>query len=349
MLSMLNRMCWNSRGWRLPTHISGDGGYPSAMGFGHEEWNFQTEDEVDGFIYGYLYYKPALKSIKQSEGHFKIYFWSIHPDTREKLVVGVYADATLATSDDYKKVDIAFTQRRVYERRAKELIGVLPKMSYEEALLEVTHSVRKRLLSFKCPVEKVHALAEYVPVSEFTKASLGLYFARPTFISDSNLPIIPRRATSSPSKVITQNIAALAEDAYYRESPKNLFHIIPRHNKLSNAFALWLKKAGFANILQEQNHVDIVFGQGNNVYRAELKICYGTGSTKAIREALGQLLEYNFYPGRMKANKWVILLDTKPTPDDVVYLQQLKDELNLPLSLGWQADKEFFFADELEL
>lgn len=350
MFTMLNRMCWNSRGWRFPTNTSGDGGYPSEMGFGHEEWNFQTQDEVGGFVYGYLYYDPALKVIKQSGGHFKIFFWSIHPDTREKLVVGTYADATLVTDDDYERVDVAFTERKIYQRRAKELSAAVPEMAYRNALREVTDSVKGHVLKFRCPVESVHPLAEYIPVHEVTKTTLGQYFARPTFIHDATLPNVPRRpAPSSQGKYFSQNIAALAEDAYFRESPQNLRRIIRRHNKLSNAFALWLKKAGYSKIQQEQNYVDVVFDNGNNVCRAELKICYGAGSTKAIREALGQLLEYNFYPGRKKANQWVIVLDEKATADDVAYIRRLKDKLKLPLSMGWRVDQDFVFAGGLEL
>lgn len=53
---MLNRMCWNSRGWQFPTHSISDGGYVKENVFGYEEWNFQTADAVDGYMCGYLIY-----------------------------------------------------------------------------------------------------------------------------------------------------------------------------------------------------------------------------------------------------------------------------------------------------
>lgn len=117
MITFLNRMCWNSCGWRLPTNSSADGGYPSIMGFGHEEWNFQIEDAVDGLIYGYLYFKkPADEIIEQAEGHFRIGFWSFHPDTREKLLVGLYNDAELSSKDDIYRVNQHFASMNIYER-----------------------------------------------------------------------------------------------------------------------------------------------------------------------------------------------------------------------------------------
>ncbi len=309
MFTMLNRMCWNYRGWRLPTGASGDGGYPSKMGFGHEEWNFQIEDAVDGFVYGYLYYKPAERVIRESGGHFRIGFWSIHPDTREKLLVGIYNDATRLTDDDYKKLDYAFSQRKIYERRIEELQIAVNSMSEKAAYNEVTNSVRQRWLNFKCPVEKVQHLAEYVPVRDIVKDKpLGQYFTRPTFISQSSLPVVPRRSFQDVHKRLTKRRSTtLAEDAYYRENSKNLKRIIRHHNKLSNKFAAWLKKSGCLDISQEQDYVDVSFQKIDTLYLAELKTCYGVGTTKAIREALGQLLEYNYYPGRESASQWVVV------------------------------------------
>jgi hypothetical protein len=179
---------------------------------------------------------------------------------------------------------------------------------------------------------------------------LGQYFTRPTFIPASELPSVPRRSTPlSKDRITLQHFAAPAEDAYYRESRNNLQLIVRRHNKLSNQFAAWLKTSEYSNVLQEQNYVDVVFKKDGKLYRAELKVCYGVGSTKAIREALGQLLEYNYYPGRQHANQWVIVLDERATTDDIVYMKTLKNKLKLPLSLCWREGEDFVFADGLRL
>jgi len=350
-LTLLNRMCWNSRGWRFPTNTSGDGGYPSKMGFGHEEWNFQVEDAVDGYVYGYLFYNnPSREVMEASQGRFKIIFWGLHPETRERLIVGSYALATIPTEEDYLTVDRAFSARGVYERRARELCAAVPSMSMTDAMSEVTRSVREHWLSFKCPVEEVNHLADYVPLKESDIGRpLGLYFSRPTIIRDVKLPAVPRRPAPAKGRSSKQDLAALAEDAYYRESTANRKLIFRRHNTLSNDFAKWLTRVGYTDVAQEQNYVDVVFQREGMTYRAELKICYGVGSTKAIREALGQLLEYNYYPSRTPVDCWVIVLDEKATEDDVSYVKTLKEVFNLPLSLGWREGEEFIFATELDL
>ena len=166
MFPMLNRMCWNSRGWRLPTNTSIDGGYPREMGFGHEEWNFQIEDAVEGFVYGYLYYKPASRIIEVASGHFRIIFWSMHPESRSQLVVGSYDDATLPSDDDYHKAYDVFMQKGIFGRRANELCVAVPSMSKDRALREVTKAISEKWLNFKCRVENVHVLPYYLPLKQ---------------------------------------------------------------------------------------------------------------------------------------------------------------------------------------
>jgi hypothetical protein len=64
-------------------------------------------------------------------------------------------------------------------------------------------------------------------------------------------------------------------------------------------------------------------------------------TTLAIRDALGQLLEYNYYGWRTPADRWFIVLDSPPSEEDVKYMQTLSSKRRLPLFLCWQSDKNF--------
>lgn len=329
----------------MPTHSSGDGGYPSKMGFGHEEWNFQLEDGMSGYVFGYLYYNPSKKVLRDSLGHFRIGFWSTHPDTKQKLLVGIYNDATLTTDEDFEALDRAFERRGVYKRRAEELASVVPSLTFERAMEEARGAVTGRLLKFKCPIDQVQVLADPIPLHHIVgHTSVGERFTRPTFVADIRVrrprrDVAARRAAG----------AKLAEDAYYRESPDNLRRILKRHNMLSKHFTEWLKGSGFKRINSERNSADVTFRRKSLLYRAELKTCYGVGSTRAIREALGQLLEYNLYPGRSRADAWAVIIDEKPTMHDVEYLLILRHRLKLPICLGWREGSEFVFPEDLSL
>jgi len=117
--------------------------------------------------------------------------------------------------------------------------------------------------------------------------------------------------------------------------------IIPRHKRLCNRFISWLNSTGRAVLGREKDRVDVEFRDATSLCRAELKTCYGMTTTLAIREALGQLLEYNYYGWRTPADRWFIVLDSPPSEEDVKYMQTLSSKKRLPLYPCWQWDKSF--------
>ena len=133
------------------------------------------------------------------------------------------------------------------------------------------------------------------------------------------------------------------EEVYYRESPESRKAIIPRHKMLSNDFRTWLKNYHQIEAIQERQQVDVRFSLKKLTVLAELKICLGVGVTKSIREALGQLFEYNYYPSRSSVNMWLIVLDEKVSGDDLRFVEALRNECSLPLTIGWPEKKGFSF------
>ena len=51
----------------------------------------------------------------------------------------------------------------------------------------------------------------------------------------------------------------------------------------------------------------------------------------AIREAIGQLLEYNHYPNTSKADKLIIVTKYEPEPEDIQYLTGLRLIYKIPV------------------
>jgi hypothetical protein len=135
----------------------------------------------------------------------------------------------------------------------------------------------------------------------------------------------------------------LREDNYLRASSSQCKMIVPRHNRLSNAFIEWLRNRPYKDVRQEIGHVDVEFVDATSACRAELKVCYGVTTRQAIREALGQLLEYNYYPcaNREPADRWFIVLDTRPTEADMLFLGRLRRLKNLPLFVCWRTRGSF--------
>jgi|ERR1039458_2203067 hypothetical protein len=120
--------------------------------------------------------------------------------------------------------------------------------------------------------------------------------------------------------------------------------ITPRHKTLAIQLIDWLRDNHSIAALWEQKGVDICFlHQGLSVL-AELKIAYGGDTRHAVREALGQILEYNHHPRRQARDRWLLVLDTEPTQDDELFVRSLREAYELPLTLGWKSQDGFSFC-----
>ncbi|HET9364556.1 MAG TPA: hypothetical protein VFP71_06130, partial [Candidatus Angelobacter sp.] len=155
--------------------------------------------------------------------------------------------------------------------------------------------------------------------------------------------VAARTATQSISQMPARQAELLSEEIYYRETPAMRKVITPRHNGLSNDFRCWLARQFRINAVQEKEQIDIKFSCKGQSVLVELKICFGVGTTKSIREALGQILEYSHYPKREPAENWLIVLDEEPSSNDKCFIEKLRTERLLPLFVGWRTSSGFLF------
>jgi hypothetical protein len=140
----------------------------------------------------------------------------------------------------------------------------------------------------------------------------------------------------------------LEESAYSRYTKEALKVIDRRHVKLCNAFTDWLYSTRGIRCNVERRNIDATFRIGKQSVLVEFKVAYRSDPKPAIREALGQILEYNHYPDRPTHDQWILVLDCMPTEMDWVFLKALR-KYGIPLSYGWQEPNVFKFSKESPL
>jgi len=133
----------------------------------------------------------------------------------------------------------------------------------------------------------------------------------------------------------------LNESAYLRQTRASLRNVERLHAALSNRFREWVRTRFSAKAIQERDQVDVTFVHEGITHLAELKICYGANTKAAIREALGQLLEYNNYPRRTQAQSWWLVLDQRPGRDDCQFIAALRENYAFPLRIAWSVADDF--------
>lgn len=103
-----------------------------------------------------------------------------------------------------------------------------------------------------------------------------------------------------------------------------------QHNKLSNELVKYLMANGYRDVVTEKNYVDIqaINPSGERIY---FEIKTSTTVKAAIREALGQILEYNHYPNKNNAKKLIIVTECEAEQEDMQYLTGLRNVYRIPV------------------
>jgi hypothetical protein len=115
---------------------------------------------------------------------------------------------------------------------------------------------------------------------------------------------------------------------------KKTLDILLRHNDLQhklydNLVALYGEDNVGTEVNVSESSIDLVVKQWDEYLFYEIK----TASTAkaCIRQALGQILEYSFWPGHQHASKLIIVGEPIPTPEESQYVKFLRDSFGIPL------------------
>lgn len=118
------------------------------------------------------------------------------------------------------------------------------------------------------------------------------------------------------------------------------------HFRLQKKFIEWAKARGTKNIQEEfvlanGDRIDVSFNfRGKNVF-SELKTVSGSSTKRAIREALGQLLDYQYHGETIASDELWIVVDGECNKDDKKFINKLIINHKLPLVLLWEKNNEF--------
>lgn len=325
MTILLQRVCWNTNGWRGPTgdRYGKENSYVGTNGIGHEEWNLNTTDLIGGNVYGYIYYSPPENTQMWNQAH-DIYFFTISP-TKERLLVGCYRDARFLSEKEKRSLKQKYQDSILLEKRIDEVVALnIPPVS-------TARKARSLLLNnfainiSVCPSN----IDSYHPPRPIRK--IDIEGREPKYLSRYTKPLFLYKPPSGKNIQALPNIVSggtsyeLLEDSYVRYTKAQRKVIERTHNQISNRFRSWLKSMGAKSVRAEKAFVDVVCLFKNNSYIFEIKSCYGQSSRHALREALGQLLEYSYYPGREITKFRGIVIDIPPSTEDIGWFSEMNN------------------------
>jgi hypothetical protein len=112
-----------------------------------------------------------------------------------------------------------------------------------------------------------------------------------------------------------------------------------RHNDMqTKVYEHLVSEYGAGNVGTEQingpgNRVDIVVRVPTGYWYYEIKT--GSSARACIREAMGQVLEYSYWPSSREAERLFIVGESPPSEEELAYLRVLRERLGLPVDYRW--------------
>ena len=125
MANLLQKISWNENLYQKPD-ISGyaiekgNDNYISHFGIGHEAWNFNKNELIDGKVYGYL--KADVSSLF-SEKH-NIFFFS-RDSNGDLFFVGYYKDCKYLTEEERIKLKEKMVESGLLDKRINQVYRIL--------------------------------------------------------------------------------------------------------------------------------------------------------------------------------------------------------------------------------
>jgi hypothetical protein len=273
------RICWNSNGWRFPSNdvasLESDT-YAAKNRFGHEEWLFNFTWILNGYHYAFL--QPIYTSRKKIGGQtIDVLLWAINPE-RNRVQVGEIKNCEVLTDDQMEKAFHQYEKRGWHKQMGKDIArvgGSLANWSsdgYCNIRFRPEDAVQyDDPLPVAKPTDRIARFSRYllIPAEESNVHRQW----RPRVVEGSKTPPIP--------------------GTYQRKGSLG-GTVDPNHPKLQKELMeLLQKKFGKENVRRESAYVDLKVDCGRRRLLIEIKT--DPVARRAIREALGQILEYSYF------------------------------------------------------
>ena len=109
-----------------------------------------------------------------------------------------------------------------------------------------------------------------------------------------------------------------------------------RHNQVQAALFEYLQSIHGDNASGEQDfgngtRVDVATRDGDGTKYVYYELKTGLSARSCIRDALGQLLEYSYWPGAQQAHKLVIVAEAPYDDEAKTYIEKLRKAFSLPI------------------
>lgn len=318
------RLCWNNEKWRFPSGIDGKSkdlnSYERTFGFGHEEWLFdRSKVSDDGFHYAFV--QPLnLKSDKHYNKTFNLHLYTIDPDN-DKLLVGIIRNVFCISKQDSEAEFLKYQQRGWMDDMKKQV-------EIKEGIWNSEIALSPEIFfNIKFKFDDVEEFEEYIYIgSDDINISTNRFkllpketefnfdYEEPLIIPDNQDDFVGNKKNTN-TRTKTYNVECTFD---------------PYHDIMQNAINDYLNQSKeYKQVYIERNRVDIKAITHDGIWHYfEIK----TDNAKlSVRKALGQIMEYSYFPNVENAQKMIVVSYDRPNLEVIAYLNMIRTRFNIPV------------------
>jgi hypothetical protein len=319
----ITRLSWNTNNWQYPSGWLGKSRnldtHEGRCGFGYEEWLFDRSKLVDGYHYGFI--RGFQSKINRHAG--KVYNVHLYAQNNmgQYFYVGCIRDAEGISRQDSVALYQYYRERGWLNEMASSLKQVEADVTvFNQTDPELFFNVRFKLSD----IEQDNDLEEIAETDDNITTDRFKLLDYRGYIDFDLTPISEDEDTDDGNfKNTGQRKRTFNGEQVYD----------PYHDWMQNAIVAHLRsnvKYGYKRVKIEKGRVDIkaVTHQGEWDY-FEIKT---DNPKRCIRNAIGQVMEYAYYPGTERAKNIIVVGDREPDENAVNYLVYIRDRFGLPVT-----------------
>ncbi len=320
----LTRISYNSRNWRQPSgdakNLENATSYNSRNGFGHEEWLFRSEWQIDGWRYAFL--EGANKSRRRllaAQKPVDLTLFTVQPDKKRRYVANIQEVECLNDSQAKSALKI-FKKKGWFKIMKAEIAAVGGNAAALGNSPEAKHilNVRFRLENIY-PSKPGNFVQPNDPVMSLNRYQLY-------DVEKQN----PKTATDSLRHRKGIKLAPVVRKLFRRAIAP--VECNPEHAHMqARLFAELKQEFPAAKIVLEKDFIDVSVRTNTELILYEIKS--DLEPRVVIRQALGQILEYAFHPHRAQKLpvRLIIVGRCRLSPTERLYIETLHQQFSLPL------------------
>lgn len=329
-MEYLSRICFNSQGWRRPTgearllELANPPSFSRMFGYGHEEWLFRFDWQIDGWQYGFLQGVNASRSaLAGMDEAVNVTLYTCEPKSQRRYVARIL-DLECLSYAQSEAIHAQFVANGWLADMQADIEAVGGDVSALGDPDWVNGMINVR---FRQENVRWYPTDTYAEEGEYVK-SLRRYQFNEIRTADQ-APFIDRTRLGREGRSDAPN-----QNPFFRSGSAGKM-CTPEHGLIQAKLLEELKKEyPKADISCEKDFVDITVETPSERILFEIKS--DLVPRTVLRLALGQLLEYGFYyPLHDSPLNRVIRLVAVGrrdlSPEDQVYLKSLQKNFNLPL------------------